>query len=56
MKIENVIDLKLELVKRRKTARWLAEQLGYSTSYMYQCIAFGKEKEIERMKKILSEV
>ena len=56
MKIKTVKDLKLELVKAEKTAKWLAGELGYSTSYMYQCIAFKKEKEIKRMEKILNEV
>ena len=56
MKLETVKDLKMELVKNEKTARWLAGELGYSTQYMYHCIAFKKQKEIERMKKILSEV
>jgi hypothetical protein len=56
MKIETVKDLRIELIKAEKTAIWLAEQLGYSTTYMYHCIAFGKKKEIERIKKILSEV
>ena len=48
-----VIDLKIELIKKQKTARWLAQQLGYSTQYMYYCIKENKEKEIERIKKIL---
>lgn len=51
----DVKELKIELIKKDKTARWLAEKLGYSTSYMYQCIAFKKEKEINRIKKILKE-
>ena len=50
-----VIDLKIELIKKQKTARWLAQQLGYSTQYMYHCIKEKKEKEIKRIEKILKE-
>ena len=51
-----VKDLRIELIKKEKTAKWLAKKLGYSTTYMYHCIAFNKTKEVERIKKILSEV
>ena len=47
------IELRIELIKKGKTARWLAEQLGYSTQYMYYCILTKKQSEIERIKKIL---
>lgn len=56
MSIKNLKDLKLELVKAEKTAVWLAQELGYSTTYMYDCIKSGKEKEIKRMEKILKGV
>ena len=46
-------EIKIELIKQGKTARWLAKQLGYTTSYMYDSIAKQKQSEIERIKKIL---
>ena len=56
MKIETSKDLRLELVKAEKTATWLAQQLGYSPAYMYKCIQEQKQKEINRMIKILEAV
>lgn len=49
-------ELRIELIKKEKTAIWLASQLGYSAAYMYRVIEEKKEKEIERIKKILNEV
>lgn len=46
-------EIKIELIKQGKSARWLAETLGYTTSYMYDCIKKQNQKEIERIKKIL---
>ncbi len=46
-------EIKIELVKQNKTSVWLAQQLGYSTKYMYDCIKKQNEKEIDRIKKIL---
>lgn len=51
-----VKELKIELIKKDKTARWLAQQLGYSTTYMYYCINMKIEKEIIRMKEVLEKV
>ena len=48
-----VIDLKIGLIKKQKTSVWLAQQLGYSTKYMYDCIKKQNVKEIDRIKKIL---
>lgn len=48
-----IIDLKIELIKKGKTATWLAQQLGYSNTYLYRVVKQGKEKEIERIKEIL---
>ena len=48
-----IIDLKIELIKKGKTATWLAQQLGYSNTYLYRVVNQGKEKEIERIKEIL---
>jgi hypothetical protein len=50
-----VKDLRIELIKKGKTAIWLAAQLGYSNTYMYRVIEKGNAKEIGRIKKILSE-
>lgn len=46
-------EIKIELIKQGKTARWLAETLGYTTSYLYDCIKKQNERELERIKKIL---
>ena len=46
-------EIRIELVKQSKTSVWLAQQLGYSTKYMYDCIKKQNEKEIDRIKKIL---
>ena len=46
-------EIRIELTKQSKTSVWLAQQLGYSTKYMYDCIKRQNTKEIERIKKIL---
>ena len=46
-------EIRIELVKQSKTSVWLAQHLGYSTKYMYDCIKKQNEKEIDRIKKIL---
>ena len=48
-------DLRIELIKKEKTATWLSQQLGYSNAYLYKVIEQQKTKEIERIKKILSD-
>ena len=49
-------ELRIELIKRNKTISWLATKLGYSTAYVYKVIDMQKQNEVERIKKILSEV
>jgi len=49
-------ELKIKLIEKDKTAIWLSTQLGYSPAYMYRVIEEKKEKEIERIKTILSNV
>ena len=46
-------EIRIELIKQGKTSVWLAQQLGYSTKYMYDCIKKQNVKEIDRIKKIL---
>lgn len=52
----DIIELRIELIRKKKTATWLAAQLGYSNTYLYKVIQDKKESEIKRIKKILSEV
>jgi|AntAceMinimDraft_16_1070373.scaffolds.fasta_scaffold623840_2 hypothetical protein len=52
----NIKELRIELIMKEKTAIWLSQKLGYSPAYMYRCVAEGKEKEVKRIEKILSEV
>ena len=56
MKIRNIKELRIELIKKDKTAIWLSEQLGYSRTYLYRVVQDQKQSELERIKKILSEV
>ena len=56
MGIKNLKELKIELIKKEVTATWLASELGYSRAYLYRVVADQNKKEIERIKKILSEV
>ena len=49
----NLQEVKIECIKKGVTLTWLAQQLGYSTQYMYYCIKENKEKEVNRIKKIL---
>ncbi len=49
-------ELRIKLAEKEKTATWLAQQLGYSTSYLYQVIADNIKKEIDRIKNILEEI
>ena len=46
-------EIRIELLKMDKSSVWLAQQLGYSTKYMYDCIKKQNEKELSRIKKIL---
>ena len=46
-------ELRIELMKQGKTVTWLAQQLGYSNTYLYKCMNDQNKKEIDRMKKIL---
>ena len=46
-------EIKIKILKMDKSYVWLAQQLGYSTKYMYDCIKKQNTKEIERIKKIL---
>ena len=52
----DIRDFRIELYTKGKTALWLANELGYSPAYMYRMIKNKNEKEIDRIKKILSEV
>lgn len=52
----NIIELRIELIKKGKTATWLAQQLGYSNAYMYRVVKEQNKKELDRIQKILKEV
>jgi hypothetical protein len=52
----NIREFRVELYTKGKTALWLANELGYSPAYMYRMIKNNNEKEVKRIKKILSEV
>ena len=52
----NIIELRIELIRKGKTATWLAQQLGYSNTYMYKVVKDQNKKELDRIKKILQEV
>ena len=52
----DIIELRVQLIRKGKTATWLAQQLGYSNTYMYKVVKDQNMKEIERIKKILQEV
>jgi len=54
--MKNVKELRIELIRKEKTATWLAQQLGYSPAYMYRMIAEQREKEMKRIVKILEAV
>ena len=46
-------ELKIELIKQDKTITWLAQQLGYSTTYLYLVINEQKQKELDRINDVL---
>lgn len=52
----DIIELRVQLIRKGRTATWLAQQLGYSNTYMYKVVKEQNKKELERIKKILQEV
>lgn len=48
-------ELRIELLKLGKTVTWLAQQLGYSTTYLYLVINEQNAKELDRIDGILKE-
>ena len=52
----NIIELRIELIRKGKPATWLAQQLGYSNTYMYKVVKEQNKKELDRIQKILKEV
>lgn len=50
------VDVKIELMKKGKDLKWLVNKLGYSRTYLYRVFEIQHTGEIERIKKILSEV
>ena len=46
-------ELRIRLINIDKSLRWLAGELGYSASYLYQVIHSENKKELERVEKIL---
>lgn len=52
----SIIELRIELIRKGKTATWLAQQLGYSNTYMYKVVKEQNKKELDRIQKILKEV
>ena len=51
----SIIELRIELIRKGKTATWLAQQLGYSNTYMYKVVKEQNKKELDRIQKILKE-
>ena len=52
----SIIELRIELIRKGKTATWLAQQLGYSNTYMYKVVKEQNKKELDRIQKILKEM
>lgn len=48
-------DIKIKLIGIDKTMTWLAQQLGYSTTYLYLVINEQNQKELDRIDNILKE-
>ena len=46
-------EIKIELIGIDKTMTWLAQQLGYSTTYLYLVISEQNQKELDRIAEIL---
>ena len=46
-------ELRIELLKQGKTVTWLAQQLNYSTTYLYRMVETGNVKELDRINEIL---
>jgi len=51
--IMKLIDIRIALLRKTKTMTWLAQQLDYSTTYLYQVIEVQNKKELDRIKNIL---
>ena len=49
----NLKEIKIALIKKDKTLVWLAQQLDYSSTYLYKVINDQNKKEINRIKNIL---
>jgi len=48
-----LIEIRIILLKQGMTVTWLAQQLGYSSTYLYKMIETKNEKELDRIYKIL---
>jgi len=49
----NIKELRKRLIDVDKSLRWLAANLGYSASYVYQVIATNNTREIKRIDEVL---
>ena len=50
----NIIELRIELIKKGKTATWLAQQLGYSNTYMYKVVKEQNKIKFEELLQIMN--
>ena len=48
-----LLDLRIALLRKEKSVTWLAQQLGYSTAYLYRVIEVQNKKELDRIKVIM---